>query len=557
MQASETTYLIHQLKRLPSTGQTPLDILKELITDIKNLGDGANALVQERVFQLLAETVQKVTDEVTILEQRNRSLQSSLRINIKSAAEVGQQIDKLSGSYRIGSQLLRDYVGSLNSIVKGNTKYLTAIDDSKKFTNKFNEVILEQYNRNRLLLGLTEQQSNAYTKFLAVQGSTAEETEKYNETLANVATQIANATGQTSAYADILTQIADAGSTIQTAYAGAADEIARAAIKANRLGVTFKDLVSISNKFLDIESSISNQLELQLLGGKKINSQKFIEANLNRDLEGMADALTEIIEEQGDLVITDPFKRQALAATLGIEEDKLMDMYQTLQANERVTGQSTDAFAKQFDKVKVPDENVTGSAEQAAQAASILGTKEKQQLEADLAYTANIVTRFPDQVGKIDELSTSLIKLQEKSLGLAEKITTAFQALAGSEGVLGVLGGLIVGNQAKELGLTIQSGNFNVTEAAIKATTVSFAGIDTKKAGDAFFPSAGGNVIWSPKENAIFKPSANDEIAVAPGISNMMSGGGSSPNINVVIQGAGLDELISRIDIRKGERMNA
>lgn len=557
MQASETTYLIHQLKRLPSTGQTPRDILKELITDIKNLGDGANAVVQERVFQLLADTVQQVTEQVTILEQRNRSLQSSLRINIKSAAEVGQQIDKLSGSYRIGSKLLRDYVGSLNSIVKGNTKYLTGLKKAGPEGEKFNEIILKQYNRNRLLLGLTDQQALSYTKFLAVQGKTSAETEKYNDRLAAVASQIADATGQTSAYADILAQIADAGPTIQTAYAGAADEIARAAIKANRLGVTFKDLVSISNKFLDIESSISNQLELQLLGGKKINSQKFIEANLNRDLEGMADALTEIIEEQGDLVITDPFKRQALAATLGIEEDKLMDMYQTLQANERVTGITAENLATQLDKLKPGAPGVATNAEEAAQAASILGTKEKQQLEADLAYTANIVKSFPKQVEKIDELSTSLIALQQKSLGLSERITTSFQALAGSEGVLGVLGGLIIAKQANELVQSITTGNFNVQQAALEATTVNFAGIDTKNAGDAFFPAGGGNVIWSPKENAIFKTSANDEIAVAPGISNAMSGGGSAPNINVVIQGAGLDELISRIDIRKGERMNA
>jgi hypothetical protein len=129
--------------------------------------------------------------------------------------------------------------------------------------------------------------------------------------------------------------------------------------------------------------------------------------------------------------------------------------------------------------------------------------------------------------------------------------------MAGSNGVLTLLGGGIVANSIQDLYNNIKGANFNVTEAAIKATTVSISGLDTKNTGDAFFPSAGGNVIWSPKENAIFKPSANDEIAVAPGISNMMSGGGSSPNINVVIQGAGLDELISRIDIRKGERMNA
>jgi len=556
MHTPETNLLQLKLKRLPRHGQT--SNFQDLLDSFKNLGKGAKAVVEEQAFQKLADIVQDVTDQVTILEQRNRSLQTSLRINISSAASLGQQIDKLSRSYGISSKLLRDYVGSLNSVVKGNAKYLTAIDSTNKSTNKFNEVILEQYNRNRLLLGLTEEQSNAYTKFLAVQGSTAEETEKYNDALAAVASQIEATTDQTGVYADILTQIAEAGPTIQTAYAGAADELARAAIKANRLGVTFKDLVSISDKFLDIESSISNELELQLLGGKKINSEKFRQAAVNQDLESMSEALTEIIEQQGESVIKDRFQREALAATLGIEQDKLMGIYQTLQANERVTGQTAENLANQLDNLVDPSVAGTATnAEEAAQAASILGTKEKQQLDADLAYTANIVKSFPDQVTAISSLSTELIDMQKISLGLSEKFTDLLNNMAGSDGVLALLGVGVGANSLNDLYNDIKSANFNVNQAAIEATTVSVSGIDTKDAGDAFFPAGGGNVIWSPKENAIFKTSANDEIAVAPGISNAMSGGGSAPNINVVIQGAGLDELISRIDIRKGERMNA
>ena len=269
----------------------------------------------------------------------------------------------------------------------------------------------------------------------------------------------------------------------------------------------------------------------------------------------MSEALTEIIEQQGESVIKNRFQREALAATLGIEEDKLMAIYQTLQANERVTGKTADDLAKQLDEA-VPGTGTATTAEQAAQQASILGTKEKQQLDADLAYTANIVKSFPDQVTAISELSTELIKAQKTSLEFAGDFTAKVDKLAGNDGVLAFLGAGVAANSLNDLVNSIKSGKLNINQAAIEATTVSVTGTNTKDAGDAFFPSGGGNVIWSPKENAIFKTSANDEIAVAPGISNMMSGGGSAPNINVVIQGAGLDELISRIDIRKGERIN-
>jgi len=553
MHSPETNLLQYKLKRLPRHGRQSPPNFQDFIDGLKNLGEGAKAVVQERAFQTLADLVQDVTDQITILEQRNRGLQTSLRLNIENAAKLGEQIDKLSGSYGISSKLLRDYVGSLNSVVKGNANYLTGLKDAGAEGKKFNEVILKQYDRNRLLLGLTEEQANAYTKFLAVQGATAEETEKYNDALAAVASQIEATTNQTGVYADILTQIAEAGPTIQTAYAGAAEELARAATKANRLGVTFKDLVSISNKFLDIESSISNELELQLLGGKKINSEKFREAAVNQDLESMAEALTEIIEQQGEEVIKNRFQREALAATLGIEEDKLMGIYQTLQANERVTGQTAEDLASQLDKL---EPGTATTAEQAAQSGSILGTKEKQQRDADLAYTADVLRLFNDQAKSISDLSGELIKAQKTSLEFTGDFTDSVKQLTGNDGVLALLGGGIAANSLNDLVKSIKDGKLNIDQAAIEGTYVTVTGANTKDTGDAFFPSGGGNVIWSPKENAIFKTSANDEIAVAPGISNMMSGGGSAPNINVVIQGAGLDELISRIDIRKGERIN-
>lgn len=563
--------IIHQIRKLklqPSHGQSqpPSFDFDDLINSFKNLGDGARAVVEEQAFQKLADIVQKVTDQVTILEQRNRSLQTSLRINISSAASLGQRIDELSDQYGISSKLLRDYVGNLNSVAKGNAKYLTGLKDAGKEGKAFNKVILEQYNRNQLLLGLTDEQSNAYTRFLAVQGETAEETKNYNDELAAVASQIKDATGQTDAYANILTQIADAGPTIQTAYAGAAEELARAAIKANRLGVTFKDLVSISDKFLDIESSISNELELQLLGGKKINSEKFRQAAVNRDLEGMADELTNIMKEQGDISELSIFAQRKLADTLGMDTDQLFKMYQTMQANERITGKDIEEFQGEVNNLDPNAAGTVTTAEEAAQAASILGTKEKQQLAADLAYTRSIVKSFPDQVTTIGDLSTELINMQEISLGLSEKFTSLLDRAAANDGVLALLGIGVGASSINDLIQDITTANLNVNQASIEAKTITINGLDSTSAGDAFFPSNGGNVILSPTEGAIF-PSPNDEIVVAPNAGALAAAGSSTntsnppanynPSFNVIIQGAGLDELIKNIDIRKGERMNA
>lgn len=582
MHKTDTTYLSYRLKQLPKQGQSTEFDLSSFFKKMDQASEGVKATIQENVFVKINTSVQDLITNLTVLEQRNTSLQTSLRITIADAARLGQNIDRLSQSYGMASNLLRTYVGELNKVTKGNAEFLAStkeitetINGEEKTryeaANNFNKLILEQYNRNRQLLGLSEQVSQNYTKFLAVQGGNAEATELFNNQLAETAKQLAVTTGEVGVYPRIIEQIANAGSTIQTAFAGSADQIARAALKADRMGVTLKDLVSISDKFLDIESSISNELELQLLGGKKINSEKFREAAVTQNLGDMADALSEIIDQQGDSIITNRFQREKLAETLGIEEDKLMDIYQSLQLNERITGKSMEGYDQALTKgvreaQKFSPADLSTSAQEAAEAADIRTTQQKAQEEANIKYTEAVTNLFKEQEKSITDLSNDLLKVNKdvntNLTEFANKVANSANADALADFYAGV-------SVLKSTWDTIKS-IFTGTNAT-KGSDASIAGqlpqVTEIDGGDGFWPAGTSNMIWSPTENSLFKTSPNDEIAVAPGIGNLAARGGSMdpsnqqvsqvPNVIVNIEGAGLDELISRITIRNGDTMNA
>ena len=88
--------LISKLKQQPRLGSGPTALLDELTNVFKKVfasyEAGASAVIQKNVFAFLATEVQNLTNSLTVLEQRNTSLQDGFNKNIKGAAELGKEI---------------------------------------------------------------------------------------------------------------------------------------------------------------------------------------------------------------------------------------------------------------------------------------------------------------------------------------------------------------------------------------------------------------------------------------------------------------------------------
>jgi hypothetical protein len=96
-----------------------------------------------------------------------------------------------------------------------------------------------------------------------------------------------------------------------------------AAVEAAKLGISLKDMTSISDKLLDIESSLQSQFELQAMTGKQINLDKARELALEGKISEASKAVYEQIGGIAEFEAMRPLERKKLAEMMGMEVSEL------------------------------------------------------------------------------------------------------------------------------------------------------------------------------------------------------------------------------------------
>jgi hypothetical protein len=94
----------------------------------------------------------------------------------------------------------------------------------------------------------------------------------------------------------IVEEIAKSSASIQLSMGNSTTELVKAAINAKKFGMELSQVDAIAGSLLDFESSISNELEAELLLNKDLSLEKARQAALNNDLATVA---TEIAKQAG------------------------------------------------------------------------------------------------------------------------------------------------------------------------------------------------------------------------------------------------------------------
>ena len=115
---------------------------------------------------------------------------------------------------------------------------------------------------------------------------------------------------------------AASGDTLAT-FSGSADELAKSAVTARRLGITLDDMASVSRGLLDFETSIEKEMEAQLITGIDLNLQKA----RSLAMQGKeAEAMEEVMKQVGGLDRFNkmqPLQQRALADAVGLTVGQL------------------------------------------------------------------------------------------------------------------------------------------------------------------------------------------------------------------------------------------
>jgi uncharacterized protein YihD (DUF1040 family) len=454
--------LLNKLKSLPRHGQTPtpdpnassawdafskaIDSAAESLEDFADVSGatqfGINAITT--TVGLLADKFMNVAKKTTFLENRNAALNKTFGLSSTQAARLGDRLDNLSDTLGIGGDRARAYTKNLAGIQNGFLSVDKPLSNFQKKLLQGQKYMVDQ-------LQVTEKAAAGYELYSAtIAASGMEQLAIQNE----IANSIEKATGITGVQKDLTETIGNMASNLQMQYGRIPGSLELAVLKSRALGMSMEDLNKAGSNLLDIEGSIGQELEYQLLTGERlVNNQGESLTNLYRQatLEGnankQADIMNQIIADQGENLENNMFARQQMAKMLGMEEAQLAKSIQkqriiTKLGAEELMSMSGDKFDTEIQQLqeKYKDD------------------PDKKKMIDDLMAASDTRTTQERMADTLDQiLSKGIFQMTE---GQADKIVestrkgleSAFKTVVG--GVSGAVSGPGMARTVGGLGLT-------------------------------------------------------------------------------------------------------
>lgn len=359
-------HIIQQLKMQPKQGMaTSLgDALTAVGKIIDATTDAAAALnsstertvagvgIMRQAIVDLGQKYQDLGKDTRFLSEENADLAKNFGITISQAVKLSTELQKNAKNFGVGGESLRRYTVSLKGLIgQFAAKSGLVADTYGKTFFEANEILQEN-------LQLTGEQANKFSMYAAFQGETATKSLLQQQSIAKA---IDTATGTQGNFREILTDIAALSEDVQLQYSKIPGDLALASAKAKALGFNMSDLHKTGKQLLNIESSIGDELEYQLLSGRRLVDTKgqsltnsYREAVFQRNATKQADTLLTILNQEGETLENNLLAREQMSKLLGMDEASLARALGKKKILEKIGGQELFNLSGQelFDAAK-------------------------------------------------------------------------------------------------------------------------------------------------------------------------------------------------------------
>jgi hypothetical protein len=262
-----------------------------------------------------------------LLEKRNAILNKSLGVTITQAAKISKNIASFANSIGVSQQ-------NIIAMQGGFKKLATTINLSSKGNQQFRTELAASQTLLTRNLQLSDEQAEKFQYYASMtQKINGKEQGRMTDRLQmtiQTAKQIEKSTGMSGALLTITEAIAESSATTQLQFGRMPGNLELASIKAKSLGFTLDEMASSGKQMLDIESSIGQELEYQLLSGRRLTNENgksltnlYREATLRGDMNAQADIMNRILETEGETLENNMLAREQMSKLLGIDEAKL------------------------------------------------------------------------------------------------------------------------------------------------------------------------------------------------------------------------------------------
>jgi len=278
---------------------------------------GSNLMKSLGPIALIALAIEQLVEAFKIVDSTSGDTAKELGVSYKEAQGLSAEMNKVAIN---SDDILTSTEGLMKAQNSLNTMFGTSVQFSGEMADEFESV--------QKRLKLSDEAMGSFTKLGLLNG----ESLKDNLKTVNYTLLKQNQQNKTSFSAkQIQESIGKASAATRLQLKGSTDELVKAAVNAKKLGLEIEDLSKTSDALLDFESSISAELEAELMTGKDLNLERARAAALNGDNATLAAEMAKQIGTAADFGKMNVLQQQALAKAFGMGREDLAKMLEAQQ----------------------------------------------------------------------------------------------------------------------------------------------------------------------------------------------------------------------------------
>jgi hypothetical protein len=355
---------------------------------------GSNLMKSLGPIALIAIAIEQLVNAFKAIDSSSGDTAKELGISYREAQGLSSEMNQIASSSE-------DIMVSTEGLMKAQSSLNNMFGTSVKFSGE----MAEEFDAIQKRLKLSDETMASFTKLGLLNGNSLKENlNTVNKTLLQQNQQNKTSFSQK----QIQEAIGKTSSATRLQLRGSTEELVRAAVNAKKLGLEIEDLGRTSSALLDFESSISSELEAELLTGKDLNLERARTAALNGDNATLAAEMAKQIGTAADFGEKNVIQQEALAKAFGMgREDlaKMLEAQENQQKLQKLGFEDLNSAQKEYNRL------VAEGASQSQLEAKFKDEALKSQLES---------------VSQQERLSAITGRLQELFIGLMEPLMPVF-----------------------------------------------------------------------------------------------------------------------------------
>jgi hypothetical protein len=437
------------------------------------------------IFNFLKKVAFDVSNQVT-------QLQKGLMLSSDEAYQVRNEFNELATASD-------NVLITTNALVASNA----ALGKQLGFNARFSDDAVVEFTKLTKQIGLSEEAAGGLAKLSKANGMTLEETKT---TALGVSQALSSQYGIQLDQREVLEEVGKISGQTLAMFKGSVPALTQAVAQAKLLGTNLETTKKQASALLDFESSIENELQAELITGQQFNLERARSASLMGDLTTVMKELNNQGVDFNKFFNMNVIAQEKMAAALGLSTDELSDQLLKEQymnmSREQVVALAGEEAAKRLEAVSAQDKFNAAM-------------EKMQDLFANIA--GGPLGQLAEMMAGLLDNSAALSVILGTIAGLS--MTKLIIGLAGAAVQAGLLAtGALTANAAISFGVGTA-----LVVAALAAGMAAYSSAQQQATQIGDMSYANGKTLISTAEGGLFEPSPNDEIAVAPGISDMIN----------------------------------